>query len=181
MTRKATATCREHPPLPAAERLQVDGRRRGLCPGRRRADLGDSSTIHSGWKIDGSADWSSASYWSSFRVDHQRRPFVAFVEVGPDPGSPRRASRYRRDPELPNRCGVRADRPLRRRASADATYADALVAIGPAAVKLGQALSTRPDLVGGSPAKISRSSRTTFRPPPSLDQADDRAELRRTA
>lgn len=27
-------------------------------------------------------------------------------------------------------------------------YADALVAIGPAAIKLGQALSTRPDLVG---------------------------------
>jgi ubiquinone biosynthesis protein len=31
-------------------------------------------------------------------------------------------------------------------------YADALVAIGPAAVKLGQALSTRPDLVGDKAA-----------------------------
>jgi len=32
-------------------------------------------------------------------------------------------------------------------------YADALVAIGPAAVKLGQALSTRPDLVGQQAAE----------------------------
>ena len=41
-------------------------------------------------------------------------------------------------------------------------YAAALVAIGPAAIKLGQALSTRPDLVGStSGCRVSASTNST--------------------
>ena len=61
-------------------------------------------------------------------------------------------------------------------------YAAALVAIGPAAIKLGQALSTRPDLVGERAARKSfaapgRSPAGPFR----ADQANHRAIVRSAA
>ena len=79
--------------------------------------------------------------------------------MGPDAGAARRACRAsRHDPLTPP--------PVRRlariarfgaRIPPTPDYAAALQAIGPAAIKLGQALSTRPDLVGeGAAANLSQ-------------------------
>ena len=70
--------------------------------------------------------------------------------MGPDAGPARRAARHRgRSADAAARATPCSHCPLRRpRSRTTPEYAEALVAIGPAAIKLGQALSTRPDLVG---------------------------------
>ena len=73
--------------------------------------------------------------------------------MGPDAGAARRAAGDRARPADP--AAVRRLLRVARfglRQPAEPDYAAALQAIGPAAIKLGQALATRPDLVGDAAA-----------------------------
>ena len=152
-------------PRPNAFKRDGRGRRISCGPPPNRC-WADSSTIHS--RLED--------------LTTQRHPFVAFAEVGPDPGSPRRAPGIERDPLTPAPVRRLAVSPASARESRDAAICRrARLAIGPAAIKLGQALSTRPDLVGKEAAENLSQLQDDLPPAPSPHQADDREILRRSA
>ena len=77
-------------------------------------------------------------------------PSLAAAQMGPDARAARRAARHRARSRRRRRrsAGWRGSPASARSSPPTPDYAEALQEIGPAAIKLGQALSTRPDLVG---------------------------------
>ena len=96
--------------------------------------------------------------------------------MGPGAGAARRAARHRARPEhAAAGAPAGADRPLRRAHAARCpTYAEAFQEIGPAAIKLGQALATRPDLVGEEAARDLQLLQDSL--PPAPFEADPRGD-----
>ena len=125
---------RKHPPLPATRGIPPDDRRRRLRPRRGRADA-RRARLHS---------------QRAGRFDHQRHPSLADAQMGADARPPWRTHRDRAgsadSAASPAACARSPGSARAFRATPD--YAKALQEIGPAAIKLGQTLSTRPDLVG---------------------------------
>ena len=82
--------------------------------------------------------------------DRHRHPSLAAAQMGPHARAPRRAARDRARSATRRRRSAGWSRIARfgARVPAMPRYADAFQAIGPAAIKLGQTLATRPDLVG---------------------------------
>ena len=122
------------PPLPdmAAFAAMID--EAGFGQVKAEPILGGLVAIHSGWKIL-----------------HDRAPssILAPAEMGAGAGAARRAARHRaRSQHAAAGAAPRPHRPLRRARPGVPTYAEAFQEIGPAAIKFGQALATRPDLVG---------------------------------
>ncbi len=74
------------------------------------------------------------------------------------------------------RAAAGACRAVRRARARQAAYADAFQAIGPAAIKLGQTLATRPDLVGDEPHMICSAFRTSCPRPLRDDRRRDGGE-----
>ena len=157
---------RKHPPLPAPERVQGDGRGRGIRPRRGRADARragrrsiragrferPSSVTHL-WRL---LKWGRTLARHGALTRHRARSADSAAGAAARAHRPLRRAQSRRRPNMPTRWS----------------------AIGPAAIKLGQALSTRPDLVGeGSRGEsVAASGRPAARALPA-DQADDRASF----
>ena len=119
--------------------------------------LGGLVTIHSGWKIYLTAD--VTHLWRLLKWGRTLARHGALRGIEDDPLTPPQVRRLARIARFGARIPPTPD------------YAAALQEIGPAAIKLGQALSTRPDLVGergrGEPvAAAGRSSARAVRSDP---------------
>ena len=129
---------REYPPLPAPECVQGDGRRCRFRPGRGGADA--RRARHHSQRLE-DLTTSVTHLWRLLKWGRTLARHGALRGIERDALTP-----------APVRRLVRIAR-LGARIPPTPQYADALVAIGPAAIKLGQALSTRPDLVGKEAAE----------------------------
>ena len=147
-------------------RFQAHGRRGRLRPRRGRADARRAGDDPLGLE-DLTA--SVVHLWRLLKWGRTLARYGALQGIEDDPLTPPPVRRLARIARFGARTPDKPD------------YAAALLAIGPAAIKLGQALSTRPDLVGERAAEICRSSRTTCRPPRSRYQAHHRSIVRSTA
>src|SRR5207302_11082534 len=124
---------REHPPLPASRSVSADGRRRRLRPRRGRADA--RRTGQHPQRLE-DLTTSLTHSWRMLKWGRTLARHGALRGIEEDPLTPPPVRRLARIA----RFGARIP--------PTPQYAAALVAIGLAAIKLGQALSTRPDLLG---------------------------------
>src|SRR5690349_8755325 len=129
---------RKHPPLPAAERIPPDGRGRRIRPRGGRAHARRPGYYSQ--RLE-NLTTSVTHLWRLLKWGRTLARYGALRGIERDPLTP-----------VPVRRLARIAR-FGARIPPTPQYADALVAIGPAAVKLGQALSTRPDLVGKEAAE----------------------------
>src|SRR5207253_4429084 len=124
---------REHSSLPASGCVQALGRGGGLRACGRRANAGWLG--HHSQRLE-DLTTSVTHLWRLLKWGRTLARHGALRGIEQDPMTPPPVRRLARIA----RFGARTPK--------SPEYAQALVAIGPAAIKLGQALSTRPDLVG---------------------------------
>src|SRR6478672_11289594 len=129
---------REHPPLPAASCVQSHGPRSGIGTSSGGADAGRAGDDPFGLE---DLTTSVTHLWRLLKWGRTLARYGALRGIEDDPLTPRPVRRLARVARLGARIPPTPN------------YAAALVAIGPAAIKLGQALSTRPDLVGEKAAE----------------------------
>ena len=152
------------PPLPDDGRVRGDDRRGGLRADQGRADPGRA-------RRDPFAAGRSET------DDPPLDAHLAAAQMGPHAGAARRAARDRARPEHPAPVAP-AGRIARFGAShaEDARLCRRVPGIGPAAIKLGQTLATRPDLVGEEAAREPAALQDAL--PPVPFEADPRGDRR---
>ena len=154
--------------FPEPEAFAADDRRRRLRPHRRRADA-----RRAGRDPQRLEDLTASvtHLWRLLKWGRTLARHGALHGHRADPLTPPQVRRLARD------------RALRRDACPTTPdYAEALQEIGPAAIKLGQALSTRPDLVGERAADNLSQLQDDLPPAPVRgDQGGDRDRVRRSA
>src|SRR5207253_2849251 len=124
---------REHSSLPASGCVQALGRGGGLRACGRRANAGWLG--HHSQRLE-DLTTSVTHLWRLLKWGRTLARHGALQGIEQDPNTPPQVRRLCRVARIGARIPPKPD------------YAAALLAIGPAAIKLGQALSTRPDLVG---------------------------------